>query len=83
MTHAPAASGIGSTPVGAENRVTASDQRLRGQLTSGSRCIARRGMIARWGLPSRLSDIRRSVEEVGATGPVRNSQGHRDRDAMA
>ena len=72
-----------SGPVGAENRVTVSDQRLSRQAASPSPSRRQPSMIARCGLRTRLPDARSRAELAGAARPLRRRQGRRDPGAAS
>jgi hypothetical protein len=65
-------------PVGAENPVTASDQRFRDQPRPAPAAGTPASMIARCDFPTRVPLARPHAELAGATRPVNRDQGHRD-----
>src|SRR5690348_17168585 len=68
-------------PVGAENRVTVSDQRVHGDLTV---TVQRQpSMIARYGLRTHLPDACSRAELAGAARPLRCREGRRDPGAAS
>ena len=72
---APAAGdGVAPAPVGAENRVTASAQRVHGRPTSPSPSRGSPSMIARCGLRTPLSDARLCAELAGTARPLRHAK---------
>jgi hypothetical protein len=66
------------THVGAENHVTASDQRLRRRPTSKLELAGRPSMIARRDASTRIPGAHPRAELAGAARPIRRSQGRRD-----
>jgi hypothetical protein len=64
--------------MGAENGVTASEQRLGGQPISRPRSTARGSMIARRDHSTRLPDARSPVELAGTARSIRGNQRRRD-----